>query len=166
MLVHFHHAAALHIHSAAGCRAGCGCADCKDWIFDVDTSSFVEFQRSFDGLALFKRMLEFAEHDVEARWRKRDGFSRLDFKAALYRAHFHNAAVHGHTVYFTHTACIVRNATDFVGCCAFICDRHVTGPGFCAFRRGARPWLCDVDRANIVVGRLRAGGGIQREYRS
>jgi hypothetical protein len=42
--------------------------------FDIDTSGFVEFQHSFDGLALFKRMLEVAEHEVEARWCKRDGF--------------------------------------------------------------------------------------------
>ena len=53
------------------------------WIFDIDTSGFIEFQRSFDSLALFKGMLEVAEHDVEAHWRKCDSFSRLDFKAAL-----------------------------------------------------------------------------------
>src|SRR6516165_10125494 len=98
MLVHFHHAAALHLHSTAARSAGCSRTDCKDWIFDIDTSGFVEFQRCFDGLALFKRMLEVAEHDVEAGWCKRNGSSRLDFKAALYRAHFHNAAFHRHAV--------------------------------------------------------------------
>src|SRR6516165_5767873 len=100
VLLHLHHPAAgtLHLHSAAARSAGCSRTDCKDWIFDIDTPGFVEFQRSFDGLALFKRMLEVAEHDVEVRWRKRDGFSRLDFKAALYRAHFHNATFHRHAV--------------------------------------------------------------------
>ena len=34
MLVHFHHAAALHVHSP-GARTGCGRADCKDRIFDI-----------------------------------------------------------------------------------------------------------------------------------
>src|SRR5262249_15559851 len=101
VFIHRHHHAAagtLHFHSSAARSAGCSRANRKDWIFDIDTSGFVEFQRSFDGLALFKWMLEVAEHDVEAPWRKRDGFSRLDFKAALYRAHFHNATFHRHTV--------------------------------------------------------------------
>jgi hypothetical protein len=56
-----------------------GCTNGHDWIFHIDSSGVVEFQSGFDRLALFKRMLEVAEHDVEARWRKRDGFSRLDF---------------------------------------------------------------------------------------
>ena len=97
----------LHFHSAAAGSAGGSRADCKDWIFDIDTSGFVEFQRSFDGLALFKRLLEVAEHDVEARWRERDSFSWLDFKAALYRAHFHNAAFHRHAVNFALRAGII-----------------------------------------------------------
>jgi hypothetical protein len=48
----------LHLHSAAARSAGCSRADCKDWTFDIDASGFIEFQRSFDGLAFFKRMLE------------------------------------------------------------------------------------------------------------
>src|SRR5262249_7806349 len=60
----------LHFHSAAAGSAGRSRADGKDWIFDIDTSGFIEFQRGFDGLALFKRLLEVAEHDVEAHWRK------------------------------------------------------------------------------------------------
>src|SRR6516165_11067306 len=88
VLLHLHHPAAgtLHLHPAAARSAGCRRADCKDWTFDIDTSGFVEFQRSFDGLAFFKRMLEVAEHNVEARGRKRDSLSWLDFKAALHRA--------------------------------------------------------------------------------
>src|SRR6516164_11345101 len=95
-----HHPAAgtLHLHSASARSAGCSRADCKDWIFDIDTSSFVEFQRSFDGLALFKWLLEVAEHDMKARWRERDGFPRLDLKAALDRAHFHNVTFQRHAV--------------------------------------------------------------------
>jgi hypothetical protein len=43
MLVHFHHAAALHVHSAPGARIGWGRADCKDQIFDIDCSGVLEF---------------------------------------------------------------------------------------------------------------------------
>ena len=70
VLLHLHHPSAetLHLHPAAARSAGCSRADCKDWIFDIDTSGFVELQRRFDALPLFKRMLEVAEHDVEARW--------------------------------------------------------------------------------------------------
>jgi len=83
VLLHLHHPAArtLHLHPAAARTARCSRAECKDWQFDIDTSSLIEFHRSLDGLALFKRMLEVAEHDMEARWRERDGFSWLDFKA-------------------------------------------------------------------------------------
>src|SRR6516164_9803169 len=66
MLVHFHHAVALHVHSTSGARTRCGRADCKDRIFDIDCSGFFKFERGFDRLAFFERMLEVAEHHVKA----------------------------------------------------------------------------------------------------
>src|SRR5262245_6202709 len=97
-------------------------------------------------------MLEVKEHDVEARWSERDGFTRFDFETTLYRAHFHDTAFHCHAVNLALRACIIGNATDDVGGRAFVRDCHITSARFCALWRGARPRLCDVDRADIVVG--------------
>jgi hypothetical protein len=88
-------------------RSGCRRADCKDRIFDIDGSGFLEFECSFDRLTLFERMFKLAEHDVKTRWRKSNGFTRFNFKPTLDRVHFHNATLHGHAVNFALRARIV-----------------------------------------------------------
>ena len=85
------------------------------------------------------------EHHVKASRLERDGLARLDLKAALHRPHFHYAAVHGHLVDLAFGGGIARHAVEVLGCGAAVRYRHIGGASTCAFRRGARPGLGDLD---------------------
>jgi hypothetical protein len=61
-----------------------GRTDCHDW----------EPKGCFDHVALFQRMLQISQHNVQVRRSEGHGLPRLDFKAD--RMHFHNVIVHGH----------------------------------------------------------------------
>ena len=56
------------------------------------------FSVALTRLALLQRMFQIEQHDVKAAGLQRDGLARLDFQAALDRAHFHHAVFHGHGV--------------------------------------------------------------------
>ena len=69
-----------------------------DRVFDIDLAGLREFQRGFDLLALFERLLQSREHHVERSGLEFDGLTGLDLEPAFHRPHLGDALLHHHAV--------------------------------------------------------------------
>src|SRR6516164_1143582 len=104
-----------------------------------------------------ERMLEVDEHHVITAGLERDGFARLDFEATLDRPHFYYTVFHTHAVNLTLRSGVSSGASENIRRAAGVGHGQIGRAGTSALRRGAHPWLRDVDRSDIVNGGSRAG---------
>src|SRR5579884_1277740 len=82
---------------------------------------------------------------------ERHGLARLDLDPACYRAHFHDAVLHGHFMNFDALCDWRRAADESVGRIPVVADGEITTADLRTFERGACPGVADVQRAESVL---------------
>ena len=122
---------------------------------DVDAAGLLEHQGHRDLGVLGERRLQLHEHDVIAAGLQRHGGAGRDLQALVELAHAHDVAVHLHLVDLDLGRGGTARRDQPVGRRALVGDGHVAAAGLGGRRRGARPWLSDFQRAELVVLRPR-----------
>jgi hypothetical protein len=111
-----------------------------------------------------ERFFQANEHDVKRAGLELDGLARLDFQSAFDRPHLRDATLHLHLMKFEFGGDVRRSTDEAIGRRSVVFDRHVAGSHTRAFRRRARPWIGNVQRSGLIVGRTR-GSDSQSEGR-